>query len=371
MREPRLPGRNGVLAAWRKIGVGLRRASVRSRSTAAAVIVVAVAMGLGAAVLLLLLQRALITGVSDAADGRLADVAGQVSEEGTAGLARDLTDTTRPSQLIQVLDASGRVVAASSTRVDSRPLTDLRPAPGAVLRAEVGEMPLLDDDHAYLIVTQGASYGGQTYTVVVASSVQTQRDTVATVAKYLLIGFPVAADRGRGGGLAAGRAGARAGGADPGPGAGHRVRRSDRAGPGAGDPGRDRAARGDHERDARSAADRAGHAAAVRVGCQPRTPVAAGHADRGAGGHRSRYHRACVAGTASGDGGRDRADAAAGRGPAAAREGGRHRPADAAYGRRPRRPGRGGAPAVAEFRHPTHRDRATSIPSAWSAIRPG
>ena len=180
-----------MLAAWRKVGVGLRRASVRSRSTAAAVIVVAVAMGLGAAVLLLLLQRALITGVSDAADGRLADVAGQVSEEGTAGLARDLTDTTRPSQLIQVLDASGRVVAASSTRVDSRPLTDLRPASGVVLRAEVGEMPLLDDDHAYLIVTQGASYGGQTYTVVVASSVQTQRDTVATVAKYLLIGFPV------------------------------------------------------------------------------------------------------------------------------------------------------------------------------------
>ncbi|HET6984988.1 MAG TPA: HAMP domain-containing sensor histidine kinase, partial [Kribbella sp.] len=179
------------MSAWRKVGVGLRRASVRSRSTAAAVIVVAVALALGATILLLLLQRALITGVSDAADGRVADVASQLTEEGTAGLALDLSESTRPGQLVQVLDPSGRVVAASSTRVDSTPLTDLRPANGVLVRAEVGDMPLLDDDHAYLIVAEGATYGDQTYVVVVASSVQTQRDTVETVTKYLLIGFPV------------------------------------------------------------------------------------------------------------------------------------------------------------------------------------
>jgi signal transduction histidine kinase len=154
------------------------------------VIVVAVAMLLGAAALLLLLQRALITEVSDAAESRVADVARQVSAEGTAGLARDLVETTSTSQLVQVLDPSGRVVAASSTRVGTTPLTDLRPPAGALLRAEVGEMPLIDDDHSYLIVAQGASYNGQTYTAVVASSVETQRQTVTTVAKYLVIGFP-------------------------------------------------------------------------------------------------------------------------------------------------------------------------------------
>ncbi|MFI5694171.1 ATP-binding protein [Kribbella sp. NPDC051586] len=147
-------------------------------------------MMLGAAALLLLLQRALITEVSDAAEGRVEDVAGQVSAEGTAGLARDLAETTRATQLVQVLDSAGRVIAASSTRVDSTPLSDLRPPPGALLRAEVGEMPLIDDDHNYLIVAQGASHEGQTYTVVVASSVETQRQTVTTVAKYLVIGFP-------------------------------------------------------------------------------------------------------------------------------------------------------------------------------------
>ncbi|MER7251207.1 ATP-binding protein [Kribbella sp. NPDC000426] len=169
----------------------LRRASVRSRSTAAAVVVVAVAMALGAALLLLLLQRALITTVSDAADGRAADVASQVSQEGIGALGIDLAKTTRASQIVQVLDSSTRVVAASSTRAETTALTQLQPPAGTVQRSEVGEMPLLDDDHDYLIVARGVEYGGRLYTVVVASSVATQRATVATVTEYLAIGFPV------------------------------------------------------------------------------------------------------------------------------------------------------------------------------------
>ena len=179
------------MSALRKAVSRLRRASVRGRSTAAAVVVVAVAMALGATVLLLLLQRALITAVSDDADGRAADVAGQVSAEGVSNLTTYLEESTRSSQVIQVLDHSGRVVAASSARADNTALTNLRPSPGEVERAEVGEMPLIDNDHDYLIVARGVEYGGQTYTVAVASSVQTQRSTVTTVAKYLAIGFPV------------------------------------------------------------------------------------------------------------------------------------------------------------------------------------
>jgi signal transduction histidine kinase len=180
-----------MMTALRKANSRHGRASVRGRSTAAAVLVVAVAMASGAIILLLLLQRALITGVSDAADARVTDVASQVQEEGVSNLTTDLVASTRPGQLIQVLEGSGRVVASSSARVDTTPLTDLRPAPGETVRADVGEMPLLDDDHEYLIVVRGAQHGGQTYTVIVASSVQTQRETVATVAQYLLLGFPL------------------------------------------------------------------------------------------------------------------------------------------------------------------------------------
>jgi signal transduction histidine kinase len=170
---------------------GLRQASVRTRSTVAAVLVVAVAMVIGASALLLLLQRALITEVTDAAEARVDEVAAQVGSSGTTGLARNLTETTRASQLIQVLDASGHVVAGSTNRVAETRLTDLRPPDGAILWAEVGDMPLIDDDHPFQIVAEGVAYGGQTYTVVVATSVATQRQTVGTVTKYLAIGFPL------------------------------------------------------------------------------------------------------------------------------------------------------------------------------------
>lgn len=169
----------------------VRRAGVRARSTAAALLVVAGALAIGAAVLLLLLQRTLITSVADQAESRAFDVAGQVSEEGETGLAKELVENTRVTQLIQVVNAQGKVVASSAPKGGGEPLTDSRPAVGQSVRDEVGEMPLLDDDTPYLIVARGTEFRGVRYTVVVASSVETQRDTVTTVTTYLLIGFPL------------------------------------------------------------------------------------------------------------------------------------------------------------------------------------
>jgi signal transduction histidine kinase len=153
--------------------------------------VVAVALAVGAVVLLLLLQRALITSVADQAGSRAFDVASQMREEGETGLARELVENTRPSQLIQVVDGSGKVVASSSVQANGGPLTDLRPPVGQSQRDDVGRMPLLDDDNPYVIIARGTDFGGTRYTVIVASSVETQRETVKTVAAYLLVGFPL------------------------------------------------------------------------------------------------------------------------------------------------------------------------------------
>ncbi|MFC5262098.1 sensor histidine kinase [Kribbella qitaiheensis] len=169
----------------------IRRSGVRARSTAAALLVVAAALAVGAAILLLLLQRTLITSVADQAESRAFDVANQVQEEGESGLDRELVENTRVSQLIQVVNAQNQVVASSSPRGAGAPLTDARPDSGQTVRDEVGEMPLLDDDNPYLIVARGTEFQGARYTVVVASSVETQRDTVTTVTTYLLVGFPV------------------------------------------------------------------------------------------------------------------------------------------------------------------------------------
>jgi signal transduction histidine kinase len=169
----------------------VRRSSVRGRSTAAAIVVVAVALAIGAAVLLLLLQRALISGVSDQAGARAFDVATQVKDEGQSGLKHELVENTRPTQLIQVVDEKNRVVASSSPRDNELPLSPVRPAAGTSIRSQVGEMPLLDDDHPYLIVARGADNEEHHYTVLVAASLEAQRDTVTTVTSYLLIGFPL------------------------------------------------------------------------------------------------------------------------------------------------------------------------------------
>ncbi|MEV6415072.1 ATP-binding protein [Kribbella sp. NPDC051718] len=169
----------------------VRSSGVRLRSTAAALVVVAAALTIGAAVLLLLLQRTLITSVVDQAESRAFDVARQIQEEGEVGLGQELVENTRVSQLIQVVNAQNKVVASSSPKGAGEPLTATRPPDGQSVRDEVGEMPLLDDDSPYLIVARGTEFEGARYTVIVASSVETQRDTVTTVTGYLLIGFPL------------------------------------------------------------------------------------------------------------------------------------------------------------------------------------
>lgn len=176
---------------WSGLAAAVRPSGVRGRSTAAAFVVVACALAVGAAILLLLLQRALIASVADAADSRAIEVANRVADEGQHGLPEDLRQNTMPSQLIQVVDQQGRVIARSSARVGEKPLSTRRPQPGQVVENEVGKMPLLDDDHPYLVLARGTEYQGARFTVIVASSIETQRDTVGTVAQYLLVGYPL------------------------------------------------------------------------------------------------------------------------------------------------------------------------------------
>jgi signal transduction histidine kinase len=179
------------MPAFTRPVAAIRRSGVRGRSTAAALVVVAIALAVGAAVLLFLLQRALVATVSDQAGSRASDVASQIQEEGETGLNRELVENTRPTQLVQVVNEQNQVVASSSPRTNEVPLTTLRPADGEAVSNEVGAMPLLDDDNPYLIIARGTDYQGTRYTVIAAVSLETQRDTVTTVATYLAVGYPL------------------------------------------------------------------------------------------------------------------------------------------------------------------------------------
>lgn len=163
---------------------------VRMRSALAAVAVVALALTAGAGLLLLLLQRSLLGSVQSAAAGRAVEVSRSVSSDGVQGLSADLQTGGAVGQVVQVLDARGAVVAASSLRADKVALSSLRPSPGAQQTVPVSRIGLLDADERYLVVARGVKRDDTTYVVLVAASVSAQRETVSTVAGYLAVGFP-------------------------------------------------------------------------------------------------------------------------------------------------------------------------------------
>jgi signal transduction histidine kinase len=164
---------------------------IRGRSTAAAVVVVAVALLVGAGAFLLLLQRDLISAAQGSAEAGADDVAVQIRANGLAAVARQIDTTTRTGQLIQVLDPSGQVVAASSPRAARQPLTTARAAPGDIVDVRASRIPLLDEDDPYLIAVAGVSSSGTNYRVVAATPIGAQQRSVQTALSLLLIGMPL------------------------------------------------------------------------------------------------------------------------------------------------------------------------------------
>lgn len=165
--------------------------SVRARSAVAAVLVVALALASGATLLYLVLQRSLFSGLDSAATGRSAEVAGRLVTSGEGSLDAELKAAERPAQLVQVVNPAGQVVASSSYNAGPGPITGLRPAAGQVTHEEAGPLKLLDDQRPFLAMARGVEFHGETWTVIVASHLEGQRESVRTVLKLLLTGFPV------------------------------------------------------------------------------------------------------------------------------------------------------------------------------------
>jgi signal transduction histidine kinase len=151
---------------------------------------VAVAFAAGGALFVWLLQAALLSSVESAAAGRAGEVGTQLADEGVAGLRADLLSRTRATQLVQVIDARGRVVASSSP-AQRLPLTTALPAPGDIQRRSLPPYILLDVDDRTSLLVLGAAHAGQRYAVVVASSVEAEHESVRAVLIALAVGLPV------------------------------------------------------------------------------------------------------------------------------------------------------------------------------------
>ncbi|HEU4755692.1 MAG TPA: ATP-binding protein [Agromyces sp.] len=153
-----------------------RRMGVRARITLAASSVVAVALVLGAIGFQLVLRASLVQELEAAAEQDAASLAAQVEERGTDSLG-ELDD----ERLVQVLDASGGVVAASED------------APGsAVAGRGDGGATVRVDGEAYVLAVEDADpdTGGE-LTVIVGRSTESVEEALGTVARLLAVSVPL------------------------------------------------------------------------------------------------------------------------------------------------------------------------------------
>ena len=158
--------------------------SVRVRTTATAVAVVGIALLAGAIMLVAMLRSSLTDQVRTAAFLRAEDVA-SVLEAGTPPPALAVND--EDDLAIQVIDRRGEVVAASPNLSGEAPLVDLAPGESAQLT----ELPIGDDNDAFLVVAVAARGPEQRYTVLVGRTNETVRESTEVVTGGLAAGLPL------------------------------------------------------------------------------------------------------------------------------------------------------------------------------------
>lgn len=158
----------------------LQFATVRVRTTVGATVIVGLALVLGSFALVNLLRSSLHDNVHTAAELRAEDV---VSLIDSSGELAELAVEDEDDSLVQVLDRSGDVVAASAN-IDGEPaITTMRAGQSRTLE----EVPVSEHD-PYLAVARAAD-GGR-FLVIVARTLEPVRESTEVVVKLLLVGIP-------------------------------------------------------------------------------------------------------------------------------------------------------------------------------------
>jgi len=160
---------------------------VRWRTTAAATLTVAVFLAVAALAFAFAQRAQLKDSITEAAQGQAADIAAQVAQEGAGA---DLATGAGDQSLVQIVDASGSVLAASPSVEGEPPVVDARPAPGATSIIRSGDLPIGEGED-FVVVARGVSGPDGPVVVLVAESLELVSQSTAVVVNLLLIGYPV------------------------------------------------------------------------------------------------------------------------------------------------------------------------------------
>ncbi|MGH2720652.1 MAG: sensor histidine kinase [Actinomycetota bacterium] len=157
-----------------------RAANVRFRTTTVAVAVVAAALAAGGLTLVAVMHNTLQEEVETATRLRLSQVIAEMEKGGRPSIEV----VERDEQLVQILDPSGRVLAASSNMAGEPAVADLSPGHSAKVDVPV-------DDSTFYAVAGAAGSPGGPVTVIVAHTLEDVVDSTRLVAVSLVIGLPL------------------------------------------------------------------------------------------------------------------------------------------------------------------------------------
>ncbi|MBC7633447.1 HAMP domain-containing sensor histidine kinase [Aeromicrobium sp.] len=157
------------------------------RTSATATVIVALVLALASVIFVVLQRHQLEASLTDVARQQASDVAAQVVREGSAV---DLVGGGGDQSLIQIVDASGSVVAASGSVAGEPPVVDLRPGSGQVLVVAGAKLPIGDGED-FVVVAEGVSGPDGPVVVLAAQSLETVHESTSIVGRLLLIGYPL------------------------------------------------------------------------------------------------------------------------------------------------------------------------------------
>ena len=166
---------------------GARR-GVRVQATVLATLVVALSLAVGGLLLVVLVHRSLVGSVDAAGSARARDVAALAA---AGRLQATVASTGEESSVVQVIDAGGRVVAASPN-ITGEPA--LLPAAPTTLRRQVGTrsgLPIADRGQSFRVTAEPVTLPSGRGWVYVATSLGQVDLTTARLAVLLLLGLPV------------------------------------------------------------------------------------------------------------------------------------------------------------------------------------
>ena len=153
----------------------------------AATLTVAVFLAVAALVFAIAQRQQLQSSITEAARDQATDTAAQVARDGAgAGLATGAGDQS----LVQIVDGSGNVLAASPSVEGKPPVISARPGPGATSTVRSRALPIGEGEE-FVVVAQGVSGPDGPVVVLVAESLELVGQSTAVVVNLLLIGYPV------------------------------------------------------------------------------------------------------------------------------------------------------------------------------------